>query len=113
MIMNNAPISETGFESPLEAVLSGQYELCVPSAPIMNTSDPATYDWDRAFIRNGTFKVGDQWSSLISVRITKDEAEEIRAHKCVRKGLKGSLQHFHTGRFCVKPDHLVGVSNDL
>lgn len=77
---------EIGFETPLDAVLSGQFELCVGPG-----------DDRQPFIRNAQFKSDKwDWSELIILDITDDEADEIIAHECVIRGLVASLAHYHT-----------------
>lgn len=102
----------TGFDTPLEAVVSGQFELCVPMGGFRDDQracDPLPpYDWNRAFIRNGCFSMPDgKWSRVVAFPVSKDEAEAIRKHRCVVSGQKGSLHHFHTRAFCVKPEVLI------
>lgn len=82
-----------GFATPLEAVLSGHFELCIPRGDEIGN----------AFIRNASFKVDGKWTDAVSVKVSAEDATEIKLHKCVKAGMKGSLYHYHTRRFPVQP----------
>lgn len=101
-------LASMGFASPLEAVLSGQFELCVPMgfhATNYDGSNPLMhYNWSRAFVRNACFKVDGQWSNVVSVPVSEDEANQIKSHECVVMGKRAALLHLHTRGFPVKPD---------
>ena len=80
-------------DNPLDAVLSGEYELCI------STETPG-----RAFIRNASFKNPDgTWTKTKTHEITTQQAEEIHSHDCVVRGFRGSIIHYHTRNFPVKP----------
>lgn len=101
---STVPIASTGFSTPLDAVLSGEYELVAP-LPSLPSSFRACdklppYDWSRAFIRGKLFCDSDGKFHLpLNVAVTFAEAEQIRSHQCVVKGLQGSLSHWHTRSF--------------
>lgn len=92
------------FKTPLEAVLSGQFELCIPRKRITYATDLPGEDLTRAFIRNASFKYEDgSWTKLISFPVTPDEAKEIKQHQCVTAGMKGFLLHYYTRKWPVNP----------
>lgn len=106
-----------GFDTPLAAVLSGEFELCVPRLPIERASDPLPGpDMARAFIRDASFKLegplppeDDEDCPIPRSLFTKttefpvlaNEAAETIKHKCVKLGMRGSLFHYYTRRWPV------------
>ena len=106
-----ATMKYMGFESPMDAVLSGQFELCVPRNLITDNSNPddphPLLNWSKSFIRNASFKAGNHWSKIASFPVSENAANQIRWHKCVVLGLKGSLYHWHTRAFPAKPKQLL------
>lgn len=89
--------------TPLEKVLSGQFELCIPR---VSSEMNAQADFSRAFIRNAQFKTSDgNWTDVVSMPISSDEAMEIQSHECVVAGLQGSLLHYHTRSWPVNQHH--------
>lgn len=84
-------------ETPLQAVLSGEYELCLNTPSL--AGDPAP------FIRNACFPISPgRFTDTESIKITVEQAEEIKNHDCVILGYRGALFHYHTRRFPVNPD---------
>ncbi len=87
--------------TPLDRVLSGEFELCVPRGRIENAADPLPPpDMDRAFIRNALF---DRHDRLRKFDVSEAEAREIIRHKCVVLGLQGSLFHYRTRAWPKQP----------
>ena len=73
--------------TPLDLVLSGEYELCVPG------NDPLEH-FTQPFIRRAL--LGESSNGIETVDISSGEAAEIKGHPCVILGWKGGLFHYHT-----------------
>lgn len=88
------------FSTALEAVLSGQFELCIPSKDESDGDE----DFSKAFIRNAKFKQPDgTFNSTYCLSVTKDEALEIIQHHCINHGLKGVISHYYTRTWPASP----------
>ena len=86
-------VNYAGFETPKDAVLSGQFELLIPREV-----------GRQAFIRNAMFKRSDgTFSECMSFQITDEQCLEIKRCTCVVAGLRGSLIHCHTRLWPVNP----------
>lgn len=95
----NEPEPSEGNMDPLAAVLSGEYELCIPA-------DKAGESWlAGAFVRNAAWRLPDGGHTKIeSHHVSESNAAAIIAHECVIAGLRGVLDHYHTRRFPVNPN---------